>query len=179
MTKLIGATNKLPPIEHLTFYRLSDTAIEPVKAYEEAVGWDLFTDTPDKTSPPHVKHKMDYITVGPHSTGVLPTGWAVIPPSGTYCSIRSRSGLSMAAQPVFISNAPGTIDPDYRGEIKILLYNASLLPVRIQHGTKIAQLVLDLYIKPSVRFVDTPAPQDTERSSKGFGSTGTKKGESK
>jgi dUTP pyrophosphatase len=84
--------------------------------------------------------------------------------------IRPRSGLALK-QGVTVINAPGTIDSDYRGEIKILLINLGQEPVEITDGMRIAQMVLAPILRPKITHRDTL--DDTERGSGGFGSTGT------
>jgi dUTP pyrophosphatase len=84
--------------------------------------------------------------------------------------IRPRSGLALK-QGVTVVNAPGTIDSDYRGEIKILLINLGQEPVEITDGMRIAQMVLAPILRPEITHRDTL--DETERGSGGFGSTGT------
>jgi dUTP pyrophosphatase len=84
--------------------------------------------------------------------------------------IRPRSGLALK-QGVTVVNAPGTIDSDYRGEIKILLINLGQEPVEITDGMRIAQMVLAPILRPEISHRDTL--DETERGSGGFGSTGT------
>jgi dUTP pyrophosphatase len=84
--------------------------------------------------------------------------------------IRPRSGLALK-QGVTVINAPGTIDSDYRGEIKILLINLGQAPVEITDGMRIAQMVLAPILRPEITHSDTL--DETERGSGGFGSTGT------
>jgi dUTP pyrophosphatase len=83
--------------------------------------------------------------------------------------IRPRSGLALK-QGVTVVNAPGTIDSDYRGEIKILLINLGQDPVEITDGMRIAQMVLAPILRPEITHRDTL--DETERGSGGFGSTG-------
>jgi dUTP pyrophosphatase len=85
--------------------------------------------------------------------------------------IRPRSGLALK-QGVTVVNAPGTIDSDYRGEIKILLINLGQEPVEITDGMRIAQMVLAPILRPEITHRDTL--DETERGSGGFGSTGTR-----
>jgi dUTP pyrophosphatase len=84
--------------------------------------------------------------------------------------IRPRSGLALK-QGVTVVNAPGTIDSDYRGEIKILLINLGQEPVEITDGMRIAQMVLAPILRPEITYKDML--DETERGSGGFGSTGT------
>ena len=85
--------------------------------------------------------------------------------------VRSRSGLS-AKHGVFVINSPGTVDSDYRGEIRIILANMGCEPFKISKGDRIAQLVVSPVTKATVISVDTIS--QTERGVGGFGSTGRK-----
>lgn len=101
---------------------------------------------------------------------VIPTGICIQVPEGFEAQVRSRSGLA-AKHGVFVLNSPGTIDQDYRGEIKVILgWAAGGAPLTIRRGDRIAQLV----VSPVARFltvvVDELSP--TERGEGGFGSTG-------
>lgn len=98
----------------------------------------------------------------------IPTRLRLVAAPGHAILVLSRSGL--ATQSIFVANAPGLIDPGYRGELFILLYNGSTETRYIRHGDRIAQLLL---IKlPSVEMVEAPIVADSERGEKGFGSTG-------
>lgn len=116
-------------------------------------------------------HLSEPQTVYPSGTIIVPTGFAVAIRPGFEGQIRSRSGLA-AKQKVFVLNSPGTIDSDYRGEIKIILTNASEEPFTVNPGDRIAQLV----ISPVTQM--TPVEVDelgtTARGEGGFGSTGMK-----
>lgn len=98
----------------------------------------------------------------------IPTGFAVAIPQGFELQVRPRSGLAL--QGITVANAPGTIDADYRGEIKVLLTNASLAPASIKRGDRIAQLVLQQV--PLLEWVEVDALAATARGQGGFGSTG-------
>ena len=100
------------------------------------------------------------------STGLFPEI-----PVGYEIQVRSRSGLS-AKHGVFVINSPGTVDSDYRGEIKIILANMGCEPFKISKGDRIAQLVVSPVTKATVISVDTIS--QTERGVGGFGSTGRK-----
>lgn len=99
----------------------------------------------------------------------IPTGLAVALPPGTEGQVRPRSGLA-ASHGVTVLNAPGTIDADYRGEVKVLLVNLGEAAFTVTRGMRIAQLV----IAPAsrARLVETTQLPDTSRGSGGFGSTG-------
>ena len=109
------------------------------------------------------------IVLEPMRCAVVPTGLCCELQESWEMQVRSRSGLAVSRQ-VFVLNSPGTIDPDYRGEIKIILFNLGVEPFVIQHGMKIAQLVAGPY--PKMIPVEVTTMEDTARGSSGFGSTG-------
>lgn len=109
------------------------------------------------------------ITILPRRTVLVPTSLAIALPEGFEAQVRSRSGLA-ARYGVFALNAPGTIDSDYRGEIKVILSNFGDEPFVVNRGDRIAQLVIARYEKVEFQLVDELP--DTYRSDGGFGSTG-------
>jgi len=109
------------------------------------------------------------IIIEPNSTVLIPTSIAISLPIGFECQVRSRSGLA-AKHGIFALNAPGTIDSDYRGEIKIILSNFSKEPFVINRGDRIAQLVIARFEKIEWEILDKL--DETSRGSGGFGSTG-------
>jgi len=109
------------------------------------------------------------LVIQPGSIALVPTGLVMAIPTGFECQVRSRSGLA-ARNGVFALNAPGTIDSDYRGEVKVILANISGDPFTIERGSRIAQLVVARHEQVEWRAVD--AVDATERGSGGFGSTG-------
>lgn len=108
------------------------------------------------------------IRILPRNVAIIPTGLKMEIPEGYEVQVRSRSGL--ASQGVFVINSPGTIDSDYRGEVKVLLYNATDFPVIVKHGDRVAQLV----VKPVYRVTLESVKElsDTDRGEGGFGHTG-------
>lgn len=100
---------------------------------------------------------------------LIPTNIAIDLPEGYECQVRSRSGLA-AKFGIFCLNSPGTIDSDYRGEIKVILANFSDKDFEIKQGDRIAQLVVASYQK--VNWKEVAELSSTERASGGFGSTG-------
>ena len=112
----------------------------------------------------------DTVTLLPGMRTAVPTGLHLSMPPTMEAQIRPRSGLALK-QGVTVVNAPGTIDSDYRGEIKILLINLGQKPVEIADGMRIAQMVLAPILRPEITHRDTL--DETERGSGGFGSTGT------
>jgi len=109
------------------------------------------------------------ITIKSGETALIPTGIAIALPDGYECQVRSRSGLA-AKNGIFVINAPGTIDSDYRGEIKIILANFGKEDFNIEKGMRIAQLVITKYEKAVWQEVDSL--DNTNRGAGGFGSTG-------
>lgn len=109
------------------------------------------------------------LVIQPGSIALVPTGLVMAIPTGFECQVRSRSGLA-AKNGVFALNAPGTIDSDYRGEVKVILANISGDPFTIERGSRIAQLVVARHEQVEWRAVE--AVDATERGSGGFGSTG-------
>jgi len=111
------------------------------------------------------------IEIKPGKTAVIPTGLAISIPKDFEVQIRPRSGLAAKNQ-VSVLNTPGTIDADYRGELKVILINLSEKSFKIEKGLRIAQMVVCPVIKAFWKEVDVL--EETERGLSGFGSTGTK-----
>jgi dUTP pyrophosphatase len=86
------------------------------------------------------------VFIKPNSVSIISTGLSIALPNGYECQVRSRSGLA-AKNNVFVLNSPGTIDSDYRGEIKIILANFGTSDFEIKNGDRIAQLVIAKYEK--------------------------------
>ena len=111
------------------------------------------------------------VEILPGAVVLVPTSLAISLEHGYECQVRSRSGLAIK-HGVFALNSPGTIDSDYRGEIKIILANFNKEPFIINRGDRIAQLIVARYEKIDWEIVD--ALPDSERGEGGFGSTGIK-----
>lgn len=111
----------------------------------------------------------DNVFIMPGHTEVISTGLYVSIPKGWEIQVRSRSGLA-AKNSVFVLNSPGTIDSDYRGEIKVILTNLSDENFIVHSGDRIAQLVLNKVT--SINFKEVDNLDNTERGDGGFGSTG-------
>lgn len=109
------------------------------------------------------------IILEPGARAVVPTGFAVEIPPGYEGQVRPRSGLA-ARHGVTLLNAPGTIDADYRGEVKVILINHGREPYTIENGSRIAQLVLAPMTRAEV--AEALALSATDRGAGGFGSTG-------
>ena len=111
------------------------------------------------------------IIIKPGKFAIIPTGLAVSIPKNYEIQIRPRSGLAAKNQ-ISVLNTPGTIDADYRGELKVILINLSDIAFTIEQGLRIAQMVLCPVIKATLKEVETL--EETKRGAGGFGSTGSK-----
>ena len=111
------------------------------------------------------------IEIKPGKSEIISTGLMVAIPKNFEIQIRPRSGLAAKNQ-ITVLNTPGTIDADYRGELKVILINLSDKTFIVKKGLRIAQMVLCRIIKAKLKEVNTL--DDTERGSGGFGSTGIK-----
>ena len=114
---------------------------------------------------------MEEITLQPGERVLIPTGLAIALPSGYEAQIRPRSGLAIK-NGIILVNSPGTIDSDYRGEIKIILYNSGREPFKINRGDRIAQMIISRYERARLSVVESLP--DSERGTGGFGHTGNK-----
>lgn len=112
----------------------------------------------------------DPLVLPPGGRAAVPTGLMVALPAGHELQIRPRSGLALN-QGLLVANAPGTVDEDYRGEIKVILMNAGREPIAVTRGMRIAQAVLAPVTRIAWR--EVAALDDTARGVGGFGSTGT------
>lgn len=113
----------------------------------------------------------DFITIAPFSRVLVPTGLFMEIPEGYEGQVRPRSGLA-AKQGLTVLNTPGTIDSDYRGEIKVILYNSTDSEVVLANGVRIAQMVFAKC--EHVEFEEVEEIGDTKRGDGGFGHTGVK-----
>lgn len=131
----------------------NETAKMPTKGSDASAGWDLYADT-DMMIEPNLKiHKV-------------PTGIKIGLPTGTYGSIRPRSGLASKN----ITTDAGVIDRDYTGEVKVMIRNFSGIPFHVKKGDRIAQMVVECISEHAIEQVHTL--EDTLRGNNGFGSTG-------
>ena len=112
-----------------------------------------------------------FIEIQPGKSEIIPTGLALSIPKNYEIQIRPRSGLAAKNQ-ISVLNTPGTIDEDYRGEIKVILINLGEKKFKIEKGLRIAQMVLCPVIKAELEEVGEL--DETKRGSGGFGSTGIK-----
>ncbi len=113
---------------------------------------------------------VEEITIHPHQTHAVATGLSIELPPGYEAQIRPRSGLAFKHS-ITIPNSPGTIDPAYRGEIKVILLNLGQAPFVVQPGDRIAQLVIAKY--EAIHWIEEEL-SDTARGEGGFGSSGVK-----
>ena len=133
----------------------------PLPAYQSdhAAGMDVCAACPDDRP----------VTVEPGRVKLIPCGFAMALPVGYEAQLRPRSGLA-AKHAVTLPNAPGTIDADYRGEVKIALINHGTEPFQVTRGMRIAQMVIKPV--PRTRWVVVDRLPDSQRGSGGFGHTG-------
>ncbi len=134
----------------------------PLPAYHsiEAAGADLVAAVPEN----------EPLWLEPGRFALVPAGFAMALPQGYEAQIRPRSGLAFKYG-VTVLNAPGTIDSDYRGEVKVLLINHGPDAFEITRGLRIAQMIIAPVVQ--ARFCERAALEDSERGSGGFGSTGS------
>lgn len=111
------------------------------------------------------------VTIGPLERTLVPTGLFIALPAGYEAQVRPRSGLA-AKNGITVLNTPGTIDADYRGEIKVILVNLSNQPFEIVPGERIAQMVIARH--ETAQWEEVESLDSTERGEGGFGSTGRK-----
>lgn len=129
----------------------------PGRATEHAAGYDL-------------RSAEESVTLEPGEIRLVGTGLVMELPEGIECQVRPRSGLALE-HGVTLPNSPGTIDPDYRGELRVIMQNLGSKSVTLWRGERIAQLVFARFETPVV--VETDEMSATARGSGGFGSTGT------
>ena len=144
----------------IKFKRLPQNLNLPLPAYATAgaAGMDLRACLPD-----------DVVVILPSKIAVIPTGFAVELPPSTEMQIRPRSGMAVR-HAILVPNSPGTVDQDYRGEIKVALLNAGTEAFTISHGDRIAQAVIAAVLRPNIE--QTSDLSETTRGEGGFGSTG-------
>ena len=146
----------------LKFKKLHPAAHLPKTWSEHAVGYDIHALLLSENG--HTLRKL----IPPCSTINVPTGLACEPPPGHYVLVLPRSGLGKHS--ITITNSPGLIDPDFRGEISVLVYNGSYINQWIEHDQRIAQLIIVPLVNVSI--VEAKELSETTRGGAGFGSTG-------
>jgi len=129
----------------------------PHRATPHAAGYDIRT-------------CEDEVTLAPGEVRLVDTGLVMELPEGIECQVRPRSGLALK-HGLTLPNSPGTIDPDYRGEVRIIMQNLGSDPVTLRRGERVAQLVFARF--EALEVIETQEVTDTERGTGGFGSTGT------
>ncbi|WP_120870450.1 dUTP diphosphatase [Helicobacter pylori] len=117
-------------------------------------------------------HAVEEVMIKPHSVGLVRIGICLSLEVGYELQVRTRSGLALNHQ-VVVLNSPGTVDNDYRGEIKVILANLSDKDFKVQVGDRIAQGVVQKTYK--AEFIECERLDETSRGSGGFGSTGVSK----
>jgi dUTP pyrophosphatase len=139
--------------------RLPGAADLPLPSYQtrDAAGMDL-----------HAAVTSD-VSIAPGEVAGIPCGFSLAVPPGYEAQVRPRSGLA-AKNAISVANAPGTIDPDYRGEVKVLLINHGKSPFVVTRGMRIAQLLV--VPVPRVSWVEVDDLPPTDRGEGGFGHTG-------
>lgn len=142
-------------IEKVRIKKMFPEAIDPKRGTDGSAGYDLYS--------------CDAAVVLPKKSCMITTGIAIEIPNGYVGLVFARSGLA-TKQGLRPANCVGVIDSDYRGEIKVCLYNDSNAVREVNFGDRIAQLVIVPYIYPELELSE--ALSDTERGEGGFGSTG-------
>jgi len=135
--------------------RLSEEVKLPKKALPADAGYDVFAN--------------EQVVLQPGERKLIGTGLKIAIPNGYEAQVRPKSGLAINYG-ITVLNTPGTIDPNYRGELKVILINLSDREVRIEKGQKIAQIIFNKVETPEI--VEVDELDETERNEKGFGSTG-------
>ena len=147
-----------PDLQCLQIQRLRPSATLPLQATAGAAGVDFCADL---DAP---------VTLQPGAFALIPTGLAMALPPQHEGQVRPRSGLALKSG-ITCLNTPGTVDSDYRGEVKVILINHGAAPFVVEHGMRIAQLVVARVASVELVVVDTL--DETVRGAGGFGSTGT------
>jgi dUTP pyrophosphatase len=139
--------------------KIINKSSNPIPAYatEQAAGMDIRANLPCE------------VVLKPMERTLIPTGLFIELPDGYEAQIRPRSGLALKSG-VTVLNTPGTIDADYRGEIGVVLINLSDQDFVVQHGERIAQMVINQYTK--IEFEEVELLTSTIRGEGGFGHTG-------
>ena len=144
---------------NINIKKLDERAVIPTYGSEYAAGADLYACTDGD------------ITINPGETILVHTGIAMELPLGTVGLIYARSGLA-SKKDLAPANKVGVVDADYRGEVMVALHNHSDIPQTVEHGERIAQLVVAPFL--AVNYEEAEELSDTVRGEGGFGSTGTK-----
>ncbi|PCI56151.1 MAG: dUTP diphosphatase [Alphaproteobacteria bacterium] len=157
-------------MDHKTTINKDDIEVE-LLPLSHAVGLKLPTYATTQSAGMDLTAALDEaLELGSGDRALIPTGLSIALPQGFEAQIRPRSGLAIN-HGVTVLNTPGTIDADYRGEIKVILINHGKEPFTVQRGMRIAQMVVERYTHVNWKTV-TALSDDTERGEGGFGSTG-------
>lgn len=147
------------------FAKMHPDAIIPRRYSDGAVGYDLHA---------HILTEQDRPSksiIPPNSTVNIGTGLLIEPPPLHFLMVLPRSGLGKYS--ISVANSPGLIDPDYRGEVRVLVYNGSYVNYWVEHGMRIAQLIVLPMVRGVVmQEIEKEELSPTKRGEKGFGSTG-------
>lgn len=141
--------------------KVTNTSTNPLPKYQTkgSAGMDLYA------------HLTETVYLQSGTQGLIPTGLHMELPEGYEAQIRPRSGLALK-HGISIVNSPGTIDSDYRGEIKVILINHGSQPLEINNGDRIAQMVIAKF--EQIGWEESETLEETERGAGGYGHTGKK-----
>jgi dUTP pyrophosphatase len=142
-------------VKEMQVKRIHPDAVTPKRGSSGAVGYDLTS--------------VEQVTIEPHRWAMIPTGITIRMPEGVYGRVAPRSGLALKNG---IHVGAGVIDPDYTGEIKVILLNMDNKSFQVDKGSRIAQLILEKCEVPDIAEVVEFSNVYTERGDQGFGSTG-------
>ena len=139
----------------LELQKVNDLAVPPKRANPGDSGLDLYS--------------VEELTITPGETKAIGTGWKMAVPVGYEIQIRPRSGLALKKQ-ITVGNSPGSVDANFRGEVKVILINEGKNDFEVRVGDKIAQMVIAEVTLWEPIIVESL--EDTKRGTGGFGSTG-------
>jgi dUTP pyrophosphatase len=158
INKLSDDMDSYTPTMPLRYSSSNGDSVEPKYAYPTDSGFDLYS--------------TEELSIDSFGRVLVPTGLHFDIPDGYEIQVRSKSGLALK-QGLMVLNSPGTVDQGYTGEIKVIIFNASNVKVKIEKGQKIAQAVVSPVVSGKwINLVKVDNIEDKDRSDKGFGSTG-------
>lgn len=151
----------------ISLVRLSPHARLPERAYEDAIGYDVYANIVTENG------MATSSILPPRTSKRINVGFVMLCPTGYFLTVCSRSGLALHTDPIFVANAPGIIDPDYTGEMAVILFNGGHSTYYVRHHERVGQIVV-LPRGPifGLREVGADVIPTTERGDKGHGSTG-------
>jgi dUTP pyrophosphatase len=147
--------------QEVQFVKLTSWAQAPVRGSDQAAGWDLYADL----------ESQEHVVLAPGEYRKISTGIAIALPEGTFGAVYPRSGMA-TKRGLTLANTVGIIDSDYRGPLIVALKNTSNETQIVEHGERIAQLVVTPYVP--VTFTEVETIGTTSRGAGGFGSSGNK-----